>query len=120
VPARHAKYEKEYGFDEFELQVGAIKPGDRVVIVDDLLATGGSFSGAVALVKQVFSCRCLLLLVWPVLFLPFASTSRTRAFSSTGLQAGGEVLECLALVELKDLKGRQALMPINVHALIQY
>lgn len=56
-PTLRAKYQKEYGFDEFELQVGAIKQGDRVVIVDDLLATGGSFAGAVSLVQQV-PCSC--------------------------------------------------------------
>lgn len=31
---------QEYGFDEFDIQVDALKEGDKVVIVDDLLATG--------------------------------------------------------------------------------
>lgn len=34
------KYEKEYGADWFEMQKDAIKPGQRVVIVDDIIATG--------------------------------------------------------------------------------
>lgn len=33
-------YEKEYGSDSFQLQEGSIKPGQNVLIVDDLIATG--------------------------------------------------------------------------------
>eukprot|EP01135_Chromosphaera_perkinsii_P003095 Nk52_evm3s235 gene=Nk52_evmTU3s235 len=47
-----ASYEKEYGVDQFEMQKDAIKPGQKVIIVDDLLATGGSLNGAVSLVKE--------------------------------------------------------------------
>jgi len=47
-----ARYEKEYGFDEFEMQKGSIKPGQKVYIVDDLIATGGSANAAYDLVKQ--------------------------------------------------------------------
>lgn len=44
----HAEsYELEYGTDTLELHVDAIGPGDRVLIVDDVLATGGT-AGAVA------------------------------------------------------------------------
>jgi len=34
------KYEKEYGADWFEMQKDAIRPGQKVVIVDDIIATG--------------------------------------------------------------------------------
>jgi len=44
------KYEKEYGVDWFEMQKDAIKPGQRVLIVDDLIATGGSAAAAGELV----------------------------------------------------------------------
>eukprot|EP00158_Paraphelidium_tribonemae_P000871 Partr_v1_DN23573_c0_g1_i1_m14321 putative adenine phosphoribosyltransferase len=44
-------YQKEYGVDSFEMQKNSIKPGDRVVIVDDLLATGGSASAGRDLVE---------------------------------------------------------------------
>ncbi|EDV96278.1 adenine phosphoribosyltransferase [Drosophila grimshawi] len=47
------EYQLEYGSDTFELQRSAIKPGQRVVIVDDLLATGGSLLAATALVRKV-------------------------------------------------------------------
>jgi len=45
-------YTKEYGKDEIELQKSAIKPGDNVILVDDLLATGGSMWAAAELVKK--------------------------------------------------------------------
>ena len=43
-------YEKEYGKDTFDIQTEAIKPGDRVVFFDDLLATGGSLFASTSLV----------------------------------------------------------------------
>ncbi|KAG9317550.1 adenine phosphoribosyltransferase [Chiua virens] len=50
-PCKQASYEKEYGVDTFEMQDGAIRPGQNVIIVDDLIATGGSASAAGALVR---------------------------------------------------------------------
>ncbi len=41
-PTLKAEYAKEYGLDVFEMQEGAIAPGQRVLIVDDIVATGGS------------------------------------------------------------------------------
>ena len=41
-PTMQAKYEKEYGSDIFEMQMGRLTEVDRVVVVDDLIATGGS------------------------------------------------------------------------------
>ena len=38
-------YDLEYGTDTIELQADAIEPGQRVVILDDLLATGGTMAG---------------------------------------------------------------------------
>ena len=35
-----AEYEKEYGVDIFQMQKDAIKPGQKVLIVDDIIATG--------------------------------------------------------------------------------
>lgn len=46
------EYILEYGTDVFELQCGAIKKGQRVLIVDDLLATGGTLKAACELVTR--------------------------------------------------------------------
>ena len=46
-------YDLEYGSDTIEIQADAISPGQRVVIMDDLLATGGTASAAVELIRDV-------------------------------------------------------------------
>ncbi len=45
-------YELEYGSAELEMHRDALKPGDRVLVVDDVLATGGTLLAAADLVKQ--------------------------------------------------------------------
>lgn len=47
-----ASYELEYGSDRLEMNKDALKPGDRVIIHDDLIATGGSAGAATKLVEQ--------------------------------------------------------------------
>jgi adenine phosphoribosyltransferase len=46
-------YDLEYGTDTIEIQADAIRPGQRVIVLDDLLATGGTLGAAVRLVRQV-------------------------------------------------------------------
>lgn len=48
-----AKYSLEYGEAEMELHIDAIKSGERIVLIDDLLATGGTSASATALIKKV-------------------------------------------------------------------
>ena len=48
-----AEFSLEYGTDTVEVHVDALKPGDRVVLVDDLLATGGTMAATVSLVRQL-------------------------------------------------------------------
>jgi adenine phosphoribosyltransferase len=43
----------EYGVDTVEIHIDALKPGDRVVVVDDLLATGGTVGAIVSLLKKL-------------------------------------------------------------------
>ena len=47
------KYDLEYGQAEIEIHMDAVKPGQKVVIVDDLIATGGSAEAAAKLVEQL-------------------------------------------------------------------
>ena len=46
-------YSLEYGLDEMEIHEDAVAKGDRVFIVDDLIATGGTAEGGVKLLRQM-------------------------------------------------------------------
>ena len=46
-------YELEYGTDQLEIHVDAIKAGDKVLVVDDLLATGGTIEATVKLIRRL-------------------------------------------------------------------
>jgi adenine phosphoribosyltransferase len=45
-------YSLEYGLDEIEMHEDAVKPNERVILVDDLIATGGTAEGAAKLLKK--------------------------------------------------------------------
>ena len=51
------EYGKEYGKDVLQMQESAISRGARVVIIDDLLATGGSMNGAIKLLRDNFDAK---------------------------------------------------------------
>lgn len=48
-----AAYTLEYGEAEMELHIDAIEPGEKIALIDDLLATGGTSASAVTLIKKV-------------------------------------------------------------------
>ena len=50
---RRATYALEYGTDTLEIHEDAVTKGQKVIIVDDLLATGGTVAGTIELVKQL-------------------------------------------------------------------
>lgn len=50
---RSKTYELEYGTDTLEIHEDAFKPGDRVIVADDLLATGGTMAAVVDLVQEL-------------------------------------------------------------------
>ncbi len=52
-PTVRFDYALEYGTDTIEIQADAIQPGQRVVVLDDLLATGGTMEAAIQLCRQV-------------------------------------------------------------------
>ncbi|XP_043840286.1 adenine phosphoribosyltransferase [Dromiciops gliroides] len=85
-PTVSTTYSLEYGQAELEIQKDAVEPGQKVVIVDDLLATGGTMEAACKLLQSLKA----------------------------------EVLECLTLVELTSLKGREKVAPVPFFSLLQY
>ena len=81
-----ADYEKEYGVDTLCMHADAIKPGQRVLIVDDLLATGGTVKATIEMIEKL----------------------------------GGIVAGCAFLIELDDLKGREAIGDYDYKVLMHY
>lgn len=59
-----AEYELEYGTDRIEMHVDAVQKGDRVLLIDDLLATGGTMAAACKLVNaaggEIVECSFLI------------------------------------------------------------
>ena len=53
APVARVTYDLEYGSDSLEIHLDAIAPGQRVLLVDDLLATGGTMEATLKLVKQL-------------------------------------------------------------------
>ena len=48
-----AAYTLEYGEAEMEMHIDSVSPGERIVLIDDLLATGGTSASAATLIKKV-------------------------------------------------------------------
>lgn len=46
-------YELEYGTDRLEMHVGAVQSGERAIVIDDLVATGGTLSAAIKLLGEI-------------------------------------------------------------------
>ncbi|KAA8540502.1 hypothetical protein F0562_024579 [Nyssa sinensis] len=57
-------YELEYGADCLEMHVGAVQHGERALIIDDIVATGGTLSAAISLLErvgaEVVECACVV------------------------------------------------------------
>jgi len=78
-------YSLEYGQDSVEIQKDSIKAGQKVIVVDDLLATGGTMKAACELLQKV----------------------------------NADILECLVVLELDELKGRERI-PGETFSLISF
>ncbi|KAM5138540.1 adenine phosphoribosyltransferase [Mantella aurantiaca] len=63
-PTESVSYSLEYGKAEIEIQLDAVDPGQKVVIIDDLLATGGTMKAACELLQrkraEILSCLVLI------------------------------------------------------------
>ncbi|KAF9615206.1 hypothetical protein IFM89_022468 [Coptis chinensis] len=57
-------YELEYGTDRLEMHVGAVQSEERAIVIDDLVATGGTLSAAIKLLERagavVVECACVI------------------------------------------------------------
>lgn len=51
-PVISEEYSLEYGTDKMEMHVGAVQTGERVLVVDDLIATGGTLVAAIKLLGK--------------------------------------------------------------------
>ena len=76
------EYDLEYGSDALEIHTDAVRPGQRVLIVDDLLATGGTAAAAAALVERLGGVVAGLLFVVELDFLAGRSKLEGYAVSS--------------------------------------
>jgi adenine phosphoribosyltransferase len=65
------EYSLEYGTDRLQMHADAVRPGERVVIVDDLVATGGTLKAACKLVEQLGGTVVGISSVIGLTFLPF-------------------------------------------------
>ncbi|XP_051149714.1 adenine phosphoribosyltransferase 1 [Andrographis paniculata] len=58
------EYTLEYGTDKMEMHVGAVQPGEHAIVVDDLIATGGTLGAAIRLLERaganVVECACVI------------------------------------------------------------
>ncbi|CAN4122564.1 unnamed protein product [Withania somnifera] len=58
------EYSLEYGTDKMEMHVGAVQAGERALVVDDLIATGGTLNAAIRLLErvgvEVVECACVI------------------------------------------------------------
>ncbi|KAJ8762516.1 hypothetical protein K2173_007955 [Erythroxylum novogranatense] len=63
-PVISEEYSLEYGTDVMEMHVGAVEAGERVLVIDDLIATGGTLSAAIKLLERigahVVECACVI------------------------------------------------------------
>ncbi|XP_068656376.1 adenine phosphoribosyltransferase 1-like [Aristolochia californica] len=58
------EYSLEYGTDKIEMHVGAVEAGERALVIDDLIATGGTLCAAIRLLErvgvEVVECACVI------------------------------------------------------------
>ncbi len=82
----HVEYDLEYSTDKIELHIDALSPNHSVVIIDDLLATGGTAAATCELIEKT----------------------------------GASIAECVFVIELAFLEGREKLKGRKAFSLVQY
>lgn len=82
-----ARYIKEYGEDDFVMQKDAIAKGQKVIIVDDIIATGGSAAAAGSLVEQAGGITIEYVFLLELLFLKGREVLKAPIYTLLGDQA---------------------------------
>jgi len=77
-----ATYQLEYGTDAVEMHEDAVAPGDRVALIDDLLATGGTATAGACLLKDAGAEVCKVLFAIELGFLEGRSKLKQAGFSA--------------------------------------
>jgi adenine phosphoribosyltransferase len=98
-PTKEASFEKEYGQDFFQIQGDAVKKGQTVLVVDDIIATGKMSSYNTFLVPPSFGR----------LMLTGTTGGSAAAAGQLVEQLGGNLIGYLFILELDFLKGRDRL-----------
>ena len=80
------EYNLEYGTDTIEIHKDALNPGQRILIVDDLIATGGTAKASCQLIEKL----------------------------------GGEIVECVFIIDLPELGGKEKLSQYPIFTLIEF
>lgn len=70
------EYSLEYGTDKIEMHVGAVQPGERALVIDDLIATGGTLDAAIKLLGKLVNINAL----WAIQGKPIMNESWFSAF----------------------------------------
>ena len=74
------EYELEYGTDELHLQTDSVLEGDRVLVVDDVIATGGTLEAATSLIKRMKAETIGIVSIMDLTFLGGADRLRAMGY----------------------------------------
>ena len=76
----HTEYELEYGTDELHLQTDAVLEGDRVLVIDDVIATGGTLEAATSLIERMNGEVVGILSIMDLTFLGGSEKLRAKGY----------------------------------------
>ncbi|KAJ9702596.1 hypothetical protein PVL29_004371 [Vitis rotundifolia] len=109
-------YELEYGTDRLEMHVGAVHPGERALVIDDFVATGGTLSAAIRLLSKLKDIACTL---WTTYFShSLQYFVHSGKFSVLVERVGAEVVECACVVGLPEVEGQSRLNGTPLYILV--
>ena len=81
------RYKLEYGFDQVELQKNSISKNDKVLIIDDLIATGGTALAAAKLVEKSSSKKISFIFITDLFTLNGSSILKDKGYNVTSIMS---------------------------------